>query len=91
MYSDEIDYQLTDWLKPKTKVSTTEGVMYYSTWLKVELKRILKDDRRVAEIREGGATDNRLSLWVNRFQWNQFCHCGDCEKFDPIDLDDRRL
>jgi hypothetical protein len=85
MYSDEIDYQLTDYRTPRRLVETAKGDMRWSTWLNLELRRILADGRRKAEIRKDGDADKKIALFVNRFKWRRLCPCQDCQRFDPVD------
>lgn len=84
MYATTINYQLTEWEKINSKIeSGVAGTLYYMTWLKMELARILKDPRRMAEIRLNGV-DGVASLWVNGYEWERTCPCEDCKRFYPI-------
>lgn len=83
MYTLTIDHQLTDWDQAYALVKASGGSVYYKLWLKLELTRIRKDPRRMAEIRKDG--EGRLSLWVNRFNWKSYCDCCDCRRFIPIE------
>ena len=84
MYATTINCQLTEWGKTNSKIkSGVAGIIYYMTWLKMELVRILKYPRRMAEIRLNKA-EGTVSLWVNSYEWKRTCPCKDCVRFHPI-------
>lgn len=81
MYATHINCQLTRWGDPDKTHMAGAGPIYYGTWLKLELKRIMATPGRMAEIR---TEDGEVSLWVNGFRWKSMCQCDDCVDFIPI-------